>query len=63
MSVLEPFQAEIPGTAHQKQYIGRQFINTQFRSMDRQSDNAGGGYRPRNWQDKLYQFERRLCQL
>ncbi len=54
--VLEPFQADFRALLNAKQYIGRQLINTQFRSMDRQSVTQAVATVRETWQDKLYQF-------
>jgi hypothetical protein len=53
---LAPFQAELQALSKAKQYLGRQLINSQFRSFDLQSDTKAVVTVRETWQDKLYQF-------
>jgi hypothetical protein len=53
---LAPFLAELQTLASAKQYLGRQLINSQFRSFDLQSPTKAVATVRETWQDKLYQF-------
>lgn len=55
--VMAELNAEIEALAAKHQYEGRQWIHTDYRSFDRQSDNVAVVTVRETWRDKLFQFE------
>ncbi len=52
----EFLRSEIQGLKESKQYIGRQLMNSGFRSFDLQSENRAVVTTRETWSDKLYSF-------